>query len=372
MYTLFLCALLFGATGWAQEQCEDTETMASELPKTHSAFYYTEAVQIGSAPSFSTTAPFPLKEEEKSPPKGFALIKVKAASLNPVDKYIAAGMMAGMSPLFGLDRSMGSDLAGEVVAVGEGATVETAQGPRAAKVGDVVFADGIQGSGTFAQYALVMSSQLALKPEKLSFAQAAAVPLAGITALQAFTMHLPQDAQIGPGSKVLVLGGSGGVGSLAVQIAKALGATVAATSSNTQFLKDLGADIAIDYHSEDWGEKLKGEDYDLIFSTVNDAKPIPAHQRAAGVLGPKGHFLVLLRQSLPDPVPEDGRTYKVFMTDSTKASDLQRLAGWAEEGKVKAVLHEGKTFEFNAKGMEDLLTVSNSGRAKGKLVMEIA
>jgi NADPH:quinone reductase-like Zn-dependent oxidoreductase len=351
----------------------------SELPSQHSAFFYTEAVEAGSVPPFvEGTAPVPgFTEGKVSVPAGFALVRVKAASLNPVDKYIAAGAMSSMSPLFGMNRSMGADLAGEIVAVGEGATVATtgkdgAVEERAAKVGDLVFGDGIQGSGTFAQHALVVAKQLALKPESVSFVEAASLPLAGLTALQCFIKQMPEGQTIGKGSKVLVLGGSGGVGSMAIQLAKALGAHVAATSSKPEFIKNLGADVAIDYHKEDWGEKLKGQDYDLIFATVNDAKPTPAATRAAGVLKKGGSFRVLLQSILPDPLPEDGRTYKFFLTDSTAGDDLARIGAWVAEGKVKPVLHEGKIFPFSKEGMDSLMAVSNSGRAKGKLVMEIS
>ena len=104
---------------------------------------------------------------------------------------------------------------------------------RPASVGDMVFGDGIQGTGTFCEYAAVMSSQCLVKPPSLSMTDAASVPLAALTAYQALTRH----AIMIHGSKVLVLGGSGGVGSWAVQIAKALGCHVAATSSDLNFLR---------------------------------------------------------------------------------------------------------------------------------------
>jgi NADPH:quinone reductase-like Zn-dependent oxidoreductase len=352
-----------------------------EIPEVQKSFYYEAPVDVGSAPAFGEANPVPTVEGGKANvPEGFVLVRVCAASLNPVDKYIAAGYMEKMSPegLLGMNRSMGSDLAGEVVAVGASATLTSldengAAVSRPVVVGDIVFADGIQGTGTFAQYAMVKSSQLSLKPDNLSFVEAAAIPLGGLTALQCFTTQMSKyGSAIGKDSKVLVLGGSGGVGSLAVQIAKALGATVAATSSDVELLKKLGADVAINYHDTDWGEELKGENYDLIFATVDDAKPTPAASRAAGVLGPKGVYLCLLEQSLPDPVPDNGQTYATFFTDSTDASGLATLAGFIKADKLKPVLHGGKSFPFSEEGLASLMAVSNSGRAKGKLVLEVS
>jgi NADPH:quinone reductase-like Zn-dependent oxidoreductase len=116
---------------------------------------------------------------------------------------------------------------------------------------------------------------------------------------------------------VLVLGGTGGVGSLAVQIAKALGATVAATGSNTDMLTSLGADVAINYHEKDWGVELAGQDYDLIFATVDDSKPAPAAERALKVLGTSGSFICLLESILPkEGLDLGGRKFEFMLTDS--------------------------------------------------------
>jgi NADPH:quinone reductase-like Zn-dependent oxidoreductase len=218
-----------------------------------------------------------------------------------------------------------------------------------------------------------MSQQAVIKPRGLSFADAASLPLAGLTALQTFTKHAAQP--VGPGSKVLVLGGSGGVGSAAIQIAKALGAeTVAATSSDTALLTRLGADVAINYREEDWSEKLAGQDYDCIFATVADGDD--GAERALKVLAPKGSFIYTLDKSaLKDPNNEakGDRKFAFMLTDSKDAQSLVRIANWASEGKVKAVLdNDGKAFPFNQEGWEKLMKRSNSGRTKGKLVMDLA
>ena len=136
--------------------------------------------------------------------------------------------------------------------------------------------------GSLWALSLMVLCQAVIKPAALSFVEAAALPLASLTAYQCFTQHVK--TPVGPGSKVLILGGTGGVGCMAIQIAKALGAeTVAATGSNTALIKELGADVAINYREADWGEVLSGQNYDVIFATVNDDKPSPAAERALKV-----------------------------------------------------------------------------------------
>ena len=210
-----------------------------------------------------------------------------------------------------------------------------------------------------------------MKPHGLSFVDAAALPLAGLTALQTMVKH--SATKVGKGSKVLVLGGSGGVGSLAIQIAKALGAeTVAATSSNVELLKKLGADVAINYREDDWSEKLAGQDFDLVFATVADED---AAERALKVLGPKGSFIYTLQSAkLKDENNKDKgeRHYAFMLTNSRDTEGLVRIAKWAEDGLVKAELHSGKAYPFTQEGWTALTDVLSSGRAKGKLVMDLA
>jgi hypothetical protein len=210
-----------GGTLKSENAIADSEPAKTEpaLPASMRAVYF----ETYGAAAFRADAPVP-----QETPAGMVLVRVKGASLNPVDNAIAGGFLKERGAFFCEKRSFGSDVAGVVVRVGEGATVvsglDDAGEPvsRLAVVGDEVFGDCIQGFGTFAEFALVRSVQLVVKPPGLAFHEAASLPLAGLTAYQAMTKHCP----IGPGSKVLVLGGSGGVGSLAIQIGKALGATV--------------------------------------------------------------------------------------------------------------------------------------------------
>ena len=130
--------------------------------------------------------------------------------------------------------------------------------------------------------------------------------------------------------------------------------------------------MVINYHEQDWGEVLSGDDYDLIFATVNDAKPLPAAERALQVLSPNGSFLCLLESILPaEDLNVSGRKFAFMLTNSKDHTSLAKLGQWAEQGVIKAVFSNGKTFPFTAEGWDALMAESNSGRAKGKLVMEL-
>jgi len=189
------------------------------------------------------------------------LLRVRAASVNPLDWRIKS-------------TRPGVDVAGEIVAVGKGV-----QGFRP---GDAVFG---AGKGAFAEYTCALDSKLALKPEAVSFEQAASVPIAGLTALQA----LRNKAHLQKGQKVLINGAAGGVGTFAVQIAKAFGAHVTGVCStkNLEFVRSLGADRVIDYTREDFTQKT--ERYDLLLDNVGNRK-LGAMKR---VLRPKGRCVIV-------------------------------------------------------------------------------
>ncbi len=202
-----------------------------------------------------------LKEVEKPAPKeGEVLVKVHAASVNAYDWHLLTAdiflvRLMGGGLLKPKNTMVGADIAGQVEAVGSNV--------QQFKPGDEVFGDiAPSGSGGFAEYASVPEKLLALKPDNLSFEEAAAVPMAAVTALQG----LRDVGQIKPGQKVLVQGASGGVGTFAVQIAKAFGAEVTAVCStrNLEQARTLGADHVIDYTKEDFTQN--GQQYDLILA----------------------------------------------------------------------------------------------------------
>ena len=189
------------------------------------------------------------------------LIKVHAASINPVDYKIRDGDLKVILPLK-FPLILGNDCSGEVEKIGTDV--------RAFKPGDAVYArvdkDRI---GTFAEYAVAAESSIALKPNNLSYIEAASIPLVGLTAWQA----LIDIGKLTSGGKVLVHAGSGGVGTFAIQLAKHWGAAVATTASarNADLLKQLGADIVIDYKTQRFEEMLS--DYDLVFDTQAGETP---------------------------------------------------------------------------------------------------
>src|SRR2546421_12237447 len=198
------------------------------------------------------------KEVEKPVPKdGEILVKIHAASANPLDWHLMRGAPFLARLAGGLrkpkDPRLGADIAGRVEAVGNNVTQF--------QPGDEVFG---ACTGSFAEYASVPENTLALKPTKSSFEQAAAVPVAAITALQG----LRDKGHIQPGQKVLVNGASGGVGTFAVQIAKSFGAEVTAVTStrNVELVRSLGADHVIDYTKEDFTRT--GQRYDFILDNV--------------------------------------------------------------------------------------------------------
>ena len=221
-----------------------------------------------------------LAEVEKPiPQENQVLVKVYAASVNALDWHALSAdiflvRLMGGGLLKPKDPRLGVDVAGRVEAVGSSVT--------RFQVGDEVYG---AGAGSFAEYAIARESSLALKPTVMTFEAAAAIPVAALTALQG----LRDGGHIQPGQKVLIYGASGGVGTFAVQIAKAFGAEVTAVCSprNIDQARSMGASHAIDYTQEDFTRN--GQRYDLILG-VNGYRPILAYRRA---LSPAGMYILV-------------------------------------------------------------------------------
>jgi NADPH:quinone reductase-like Zn-dependent oxidoreductase len=215
--------------------------------------------------------------EKPAPGDDEVLIRIRAAAANPMDYHLMSGAYL-MRPMSGLGKPKmtrpGADLAGEVEAVGSNVT--------RFQPGDAVFGTA---RGAFAEYVCAPENRLALKPANLTFEQAAAIPIAGVTALQG----LRDKGRIQPGQRVLINGAAGGVGTFAVQIAKSFGADVTGVCStrNVDFVRSIGADHVIDYTTEDFTRSV--ERYDLIFDCVGN-RPLSACRR---VLTPKGIFVAV-------------------------------------------------------------------------------
>lgn len=220
-----------------------------------------------------------LREVAKPEPKeNQVLIKVRAASLNALDyrrfeNPSAMGRLMEERMIKSVGKALGADIAGVVESVGANV--------KQYKPGDEVFGVSTGSVGGFAEYACATENSLALKPANVSFEAAAAVPVAATTALQGLR------GEIQPGQKVLVNGAGGGVGTFAVQIAKAFGAEVTAvcSSRNMEMARSIGADHVIDYAKEDFTQN--GRRYDVIFA-VNGYHPLSAYRRA---LTPRGRYI---------------------------------------------------------------------------------
>jgi NADPH:quinone reductase-like Zn-dependent oxidoreductase len=304
-------------------------------------------------------------EVEKPLPQDHQLlIKVHAASVNTLDlatrgPFLARIITGGL--LKPKDPRLGVDLAGRVKAVGS--TVTQFQ------PGDEVFGRGL---GAFAEYACAREDAVVLKPAKLSFEAAAAVPVAALTALQG----LRDTGQIEVGQQVLIHGASGGVGTFAVQIAKAFGAEVTAVCStrNVDLVRSMGADQVIDYTQADCTRT--GQRYDLILA-VNGYQPMFAYRRAlrpAGryvlVGGSKAHiFQALLQALLLGPViSRTGRQKMGFMgIAKMNQKDLVYVKELLEAGKVVPVIERRYPLGETAEALRYL----EEGHARGKVVIMV-
>jgi len=277
------------------------------------------------------------------PQAGQVSIRVRAASVNPVDWKQAERAAPGTRLI------PGRDMAGVIDAVGDAA------GPW--RVGQTVMAIAT-GGGSYAEYALASTKALALKPQRLSFEEAAGIPVAGETAWRA----LVTIANVQRGQRVLIQGGAGGVGSLAVQIAKARGAYVIATASpnHDELLRALGADEIVDYHKVRLEEKLK--DIDVVFNTVD----ADTGARSIAVLKPGG-ILVSVTGSAPAAQCEAAKT-RCSVTGFVTGEMLPALSALAEEGKLH--VHIARRFPL-AEAVQ-ALELNRQGHTGGKIILEVS
>ncbi|MGB3297021.1 MAG: NAD(P)-dependent alcohol dehydrogenase [Phormidesmis sp.] len=289
------------------------------------------------------------------------LVKVFASSVNPIEWKMRKGMLkiltGGRFPI-----TLGFDVSGEVIATGERVT--------RFNPGDLICArmDQLTG-GAYAEYAAVAEKVAALKPENMSHEEAAAVPLAGMTALQA----LRDEGELKVGQKVLINGASGGVGTYAVQLAKVLGAaeiTGVCSGKNANLVKSLGADCVIDYTQQDFTQSFsKGSaKYDIVFDVTGNRSLSECSQ----VLQPQGIYVTTqpfpgnyLKSFLSVLLP--GQKYKVILLKS-KHLDLEYLKGQIEAGKVRSVIDRTYPLERIA----DAHAYAEAEHTVGKNVITVA
>ncbi len=302
------------------------------------------------------------------------LVEVHAAGVNLIDSKIRGGEFKLILP-YRTPFVLGHDVAGVVTRIGPRV--------RQFKVGDEVYSrpDDLR-IGTFAEFVAVRESSLALKPKNLTMEEAASMPLVALTVWQA----LVEKAQLKKGQKVFIQAGSGGVGTFAIQLAKQLGATVATTTStsNVAWVKDLGADVVIDYKKEDFEKVLSG--YDVVLNS-QDGKALT---KSLNVLRPGGKLITISGPADPAFAEEIKAPWFVrqvigllslgtrrmakrlgvefsFLFMRANGSQLKQITSLIESGAIRPVVD--KVFAFAA--TNEALAYVESGRAKGKVVIKV-
>jgi NADPH:quinone reductase-like Zn-dependent oxidoreductase len=286
------------------------------------------------------------------PNRGEVLIEVHAAGINPIDTKLLrtdpAYQRAADHPL-----TPGFDLAGTVVEVGEDV--------KHICVGDCVYGQAAvikKGTGAFAEFAVTREDSIARMPDNISFTEAAATPLAACSAYQALIEHMKLTA----GQKILIHGGSGGIGTFAVQLAKHLGAYVVATASGVglDFVKDLGADVVIEYHTQEF-EKLLSN-FDAVLDTVGGE----TYQKSFGVLKSGGMIVSML--SRPDEVLMQKHNVRAVL-EMTKVDSrkLGKITDLIRTGSLKPKLADVYPLQQTKQALE----AKEKEQVLGKIAIEI-
>ena len=309
-------------------------------------------------------------EEIENPTAGDneVLIKVRAASVNPLDWHFMRGTPYFVRILAGLRKPkvtrLGVDVAGQVEAVGRNVTQF--------KPGDKVFG---ACRGAFAEYACTSESALAMKPDNVTFEQAASVPIAALTAVQGLRLGgLGDKGQIQPGQKVLINGAAGGVGTFAVQIAKLFGADVTGVCStrNVDMVRSIGADRVIDYTQEDFTKS--GQRYDLFFDSVGNHSLLACRR----VLNPKGIYIVVggpdgrwlgpLARMIKTLVLSRfvSQNLVMFLARRSK-EDLTIMHELMKAGKVTPVIDK----RYKLSEVPEAIRYLEEGHARGKVVITL-
>lgn len=302
------------------------------------------------------------------------LVRIHATAVNLLDSKVRDGEFKLLLP-YRPPFILGHDVAGTVVRTGPNA--------RQFKVGDAVYARPRDHRvGTFAEFIAINEADVALKPKNLDMTEAASIPLVALTAWQA----LVEVGKVKPGQKVFIQAGSGGVGTIAIQLAKHLGATVATTTSakNAELVRSLGADVVIDYNKQDFEKVLSG--YDLVLNSQDpktlekslsvlkrggqlisiSGPPDPAFAEAFG-LNP---FLKLVMRLLSRGVRKKAKALGVrysFLFMRAQGQQLSEITSLIESGVIRPVVD--KVFPFEK--TRDALAYVETGRAKGKVVITV-
>ncbi|MET0569877.1 MAG: NADP-dependent oxidoreductase [Pedobacter agri] len=302
------------------------------------------------------------------------LIEVHAAGLNLLDAKIKSGEFKQILP-YKLPLVLGHDVAGVVMKVGKNV--------RKFRVGDEVYSRPADFHiGTFAEFITIDENDVAFKPKNLTMEEAASIPLVALTAWQA----LVEKANLHKGQKVFIQAGSGGVGTIAIQLAKYLGATVATTASEKSFtmLKQLGSDVLIDYKTQNFEDILK--DYDVVLNSQDtktleksirilkpggkavsiSGPPTPAFAKEAGV----PWFVKIILSLISSGIRKKAKKHNVnytFLFMRAEGEQLNKITALIEAGTIKPIVD--KVFPFEQ--INEALAYVESGRAKGKVVVKV-
>lgn len=302
------------------------------------------------------------------------LVQVHSASINPLDVKLKSGEFKLLLP-YKFPLILGHDVAGIITKVGSKVS--------RFKVGDEIFARPADFEiGAFAEYITINENDAALKPKNISMEQAASIPLVALTVWQAFV----EKAKLKKDQKVFIQAGSGGVGTIAIQLAKHLGATVATTASagNFDFVKSLGADIVIDYKTQDFETILK--DYDLVLNSQDEktleksmkilksggkvisisGPPDPAFAKEVGLSWFMKIAIFFLSRKARSQAKKLGVGYS-FLYMQANGKQLSEIGKLIETGVIRPVVD--KVFSFEQ--MNEAMSYVSSGRAKGKVIVKV-
>ncbi|PEP91192.1 NADPH:quinone reductase [Bacillus toyonensis] len=324
--------------------------------------------RYGKVPMRMTEVPTPKINEYE------VLAEIHAASINPIDFKIRDGKVK-MLLKYEMPPILGNDFSGVIVKVGAKVTNF--------KVGDEIYARPRKNKiGTFAEYIAIHENDIALKPNNLSFEEAASIPLVGLTSYQA----LHDIIQLQKGQKILIHAGSGGVGTFAIQLAKIMGATVTTTASEAgvNLVTSLGADEIINYKTEKFEDILKN--YDAVFDTIGGAtleksfNIIKSGGNIVSVSGmPNARFgkefgsgffktlLFSLASKKLTALEKKHNAQYSFLFMKPSGDQLRTIANYIKAGQIKPVIDRVFPFEDAQKAME----YSESGRAKGKIIVKM-
>lgn len=280
---------------------------------------------------------------------GKVLVIIKAAGVNPIDWKIREGYMQQRISLQ-FPSTLGMDFSGVIREIGEGVSSDFKQGDEV--YGQAAVIKG--GSGAFAEMAISTAESIAHKPKRLSHIEAAALPLVGVSAWQA----LVENIGLSKGQKILIHGGAGGIGSIAIQLAKNLGAYVATTVStdDKQFVEKLGADEVVDYKTQPFEELL--HDYDAVFDTIGGE----TYTKSFRVLKKEGGMIVSMLEQPNAELMERHGVKAISQFTQVNRERLTKLTQWVDQNNIKVNVEETFSLEEAGKALDYLKDVHPRGK----------